>query len=476
LRRLPFTHTLTVGEPFRNKQYRMAISPKRKADPVESAAAARFALVERPKATPAIDPAYAQLREVAQRLQSHTRQSTRFVNQLHNLLARVFPELSVLVEDLQAGWLLQLLDRYPTPKALARAKPASLSAIPYFPDKHLEPLQKAAAASVASLTGDTAEFLVRQLVGQLRAGLAQQAELKKHLVAAHQALPQPNHLASIPGIGDVTAAVLTAKIGAIERFDTPAQLVSYFGIFPEEQASGVAKDGRLKPGRPTPMSRRGNDLVRKYLWNAAMSASSHNPAVRPLYQRLRRKGVRGDVALGHCMRKLLHLVHAIWRTGQPFDPDHFPWDHEKTAGHNRDQGPERSVVAAVPSNVPATPTLDQPKTETPRVGASGERIDFAALREGIGMDQVLAQLGWLTKLKGAGPQRRGPCPLHAEDQRRPFSVHMTKKIFQCFHCGAQGNILDLWAKVHNLPLTEAARHLANTLMPPPAHGTEKRNP
>ncbi len=35
------------------------------------------------------------------------------------------------------------------------------------------------------------------------------------------------------------------------------------------------------------MCRKGNDLVRAYLWNAARVAIQHNPAVRALYRRLR---------------------------------------------------------------------------------------------------------------------------------------------------------------------------------------------
>jgi hypothetical protein len=35
------------------------------------------------------------------------------------------------------------------------------------------------------------------------------------------------------------------------------------------------------------MSRKGNDLVRGYLWNAARAAIRHNPAVRALYVSVR---------------------------------------------------------------------------------------------------------------------------------------------------------------------------------------------
>ena len=65
------------------------------------------------------------------------------------------------------------------------------------------------------------------------------------------------------------------------------------------------------------MSRRGNDLVRRYLWMAALSAVRFNPAVRALYARVVAKHPdHKAIAVGHAMRKLLHLVFAIWKSGR----------------------------------------------------------------------------------------------------------------------------------------------------------------
>ncbi len=65
LRRLPFSTTISIGEPKRNKDYRNAHFPKRKADPVDSLACARFAIVERPRMTPATPPEFIPLRDLA---------------------------------------------------------------------------------------------------------------------------------------------------------------------------------------------------------------------------------------------------------------------------------------------------------------------------------------------------------------------------------------------------------------------------
>lgn len=360
LHSLPFPKTISVGEPARNANYRAALFPKRKADPVESLCAARFALLEKPRATASIAPAFYQLRELAQRLESQSCQSTRLTNQLHNLLARVFPELAVLAPDLQAGWVLELLSRYPTPAQLGRARLTSLTAIAFLSEDKATRLHELAAQSVASLQGELAAALVQQLVRQLRHSLEEEARLLDLMSTAYKQLDPTNHLATIPGIGLASAAVLTAKIVSIDRFASAAALVSYFGIFPEEDSSGIDKNGHQKVGRQSHMSRKGNDLVRKYLFNAAKAAMRWNPAVRPLYTRLVSRGCRGDVALGHCMRKLLHLVFAIWKTGKPFDPEHYPWEAkpgqvapvaERTVGLMSDNYNARPTTPRIPDEL-----------------------------------------------------------------------------------------------------------------------------
>src|SRR5262249_41434845 len=158
-------------------------------------------------------------------------------------------------------------------------------------------------------------------VRQLRDTGARQKRLENLLVSAYRDLPHDNHLASIPGIGDVTAAVLSAFVLDIDRFDTPGRLVAYFGALPMEVSSGVDRDGQARGPRRFIMSRRGNDLVRRYLWMAALSAIRCNPAVRALYARVVAKHPQDKaIAVGHAMRKLLHLVFAIWKSRRPFDP------------------------------------------------------------------------------------------------------------------------------------------------------------
>ena len=168
LRGLNLPMTISIGEPERNKDYQKAHFPKRTTDDTESQAMARFAVVELPNATPASSTPMILLREVAGRLQSKVKQTTQAINRLHNLLARVFPELATRTEDMSAGWVLKLLDKYPTAERIAQAQIASLEKIPYLSVEQAQAVHQAAKQSVASLRGDLAEALVRDLVEQLR--------------------------------------------------------------------------------------------------------------------------------------------------------------------------------------------------------------------------------------------------------------------------------------------------------------------
>jgi transposase len=492
----PFTLTLSCGDPQRNKNYRAALFGSKKSDPVEARAAARFGLTEKPLADTPRSRELRLLRQVAARLQAVVRQRTRLINQFHHLLALTFPELALLTKDLAAGWVLELVHRYPTAQLLATVTPTDLANIAYLPAKHVAALLEHARTSVASLDGTVVDELVREQVRQLRDVGARQKRLENLLVAAYYALPDVNYLDTIPGIGEVTAAVLTAFTVDRDRFATPSKLVAYFGVLPIEVSSGVDRDGQARTPRRFVMSRRGNDLVRRYLWMAALSAIRCNPAVRALYARVVAKHPQQKaIAVGHAMRKLLHLVFAVWKTSRPFDPQHYPWltpaqvegsdkamsqqgqttdrassPEGQAAGHKQSAEPARKVVTAACTDTVA---------ETEPAGES-TTVDFAHLKRQLSLAQVLDQLGLSARLRGKGPQRRGPCPLHRGDARgRTFSVNLDDNVFQCFdkHCGKKGDVIDLWACVQGLSLRAAALDLVRTfgLEPAPQHGTEKRN-
>jgi DNA primase len=73
-------------------------------------------------------------------------------------------------------------------------------------------------------------------------------------------------------------------------------------------------------------------------------------------------------------------------------------------------------------------------------------IDFKALRSSLDFERVLKHYG--VEVKRKGKQHHGYCPLpnHNGKKNSPsFSANLERGIFQCFGCGAKGNILEFAA-------------------------------
>lgn len=122
-------------------------------------------------------------------------------------------------------------------------------------------------------------------------------------------------LVSIPGIGKLTAAKILGEVRDIKDFESARQLAAYAGLTPRTCFSGtsVHKKSRL--------SKTGNIQLRKALYMSAISAKKFNPIIWAFCQRLLSRGLPPMAVVGAAMRKLLHLVFGILKSGKPFDPD-----------------------------------------------------------------------------------------------------------------------------------------------------------
>ena len=91
-------------------------------------------------------------------------------------------------------------------------------------------------------------------------------------------------------------------------------------------------------------------------------------------------------------------------------------------------------------------------------------IDFAELRRRVPIARVLALLAF-RPVRRSGAELRGPCPIHRAPapHSRSFTANLHKNVFHCFHCGAAGNALDLYAAVHRTTIYRAAVALCEQL-------------
>jgi transposase len=116
-------------------------------------------------------------------------------------------------------------------------------------------------------------------------------------------------LRSVPGVGPVLSRTLLANLPELGRLDRK-QIATLVGVAPLARESGRWRGRRGIWG--------GRAEVRRVLYLATVVAVHHNPTIRSFYERLRAAGKPPKVALVACMHKLLLILDALLRSGQPW--------------------------------------------------------------------------------------------------------------------------------------------------------------
>lgn len=142
-------------------------------------------------------------------------------------------------------------------------------------------------------------------------------DINRHIDDHPELKRQKQLLRSIPGIGDLTAAVLLGEIRDIRSFQGARQLAAYAGLVPEQRDSGTSVHRKPR------LAKRGNAHLRKALYMPAIVARKHNPLMKDLSDRMLATGHCAMAIIGAIMRKLLHLVYGVIKTGKMFDPNHI---------------------------------------------------------------------------------------------------------------------------------------------------------
>ena len=141
--------------------------------------------------------------------------------------------------------------------------------------------------------------------------------IQEHIDQNPDLKQQQELLDSIPGIGPLTAAKLLSEIRNVSEFESARQLAAYAGLTPRNFRSGTSIQ------RKTVLSKMGNANLRKILYMPAISAKRWNPIIHSFCERLALSGLTPMEIVGAAMRKLLHLVFGILKSGRPFDPNYL---------------------------------------------------------------------------------------------------------------------------------------------------------
>lgn len=160
---------------------------------------------------------------------------------------------------------------------------------------------------------------VRASLKAQRAFLEEQiAEIEraiKELLKQHPELERATKLLiTIPGVAWVTAVTVLAELPELALFTSARQLAAYAGLTPARNQSGK-KDGKAH------LSRIGSRRLRTALYMASLIAQSCNPLIKPFAERLKNNGKSRKTVIAASMRKLLHIIYGVLKSGQPFNPN-----------------------------------------------------------------------------------------------------------------------------------------------------------
>jgi transposase len=172
-----------------------------------------------------------------------------------------------------------------------------------------------ARAAEKNHRGKIVERDVKASVERLIETLDDEIEQIEDAIAEHIATCEPMRkrqqlLESIPCIAAATSATVIAELHELGQRSTSV-LKALVGVAPFNSDSGGVKGERHIQGGRAPL--------RQALYMAAQTGYRCNPILKPFYQRLRAKGKSHKQAIIACIGKLLSIMNAIIKTGQPFN-------------------------------------------------------------------------------------------------------------------------------------------------------------
>jgi transposase len=124
-------------------------------------------------------------------------------------------------------------------------------------------------------------------------------------------------LDSIPGLGKVTIPAILAEFDD-GKFSHVREAVAFIGLAPKENLSGTSIKGKPR------LCKIGNARLRKALYMPALVSIQCNPVMIAFYNRLQERGKNGKVIVCAIMRKLVHVIFGVLKSGKKYDPNYKP--------------------------------------------------------------------------------------------------------------------------------------------------------
>jgi transposase len=262
---------------------------------------------------------FAELRNLVSERDRCQSQRTQVINQLHQSVDRIFPELASEFSSIRVKSYRQLLANYPEPEHLTKVPVGELTvqlrkwSRGYLGEQKAERLIALAGRSIGvKEAASTIGAEVKRLTGQLDLIENECSKLESQIENCLEGTPGAALLLTVPSFGPITVAGILANTGDLAEYEHPEEVLKLAGLNLFEISSGKHR-GKLR------ISKRGRAQLRKILYMAALRSARRGNPFRLYYQRLVDRGVERTAALVALMRKLLRIIWSLVRNSQEFD-------------------------------------------------------------------------------------------------------------------------------------------------------------
>ncbi len=234
------------------------------------------------------------------------------VSRLVNIL---FPELEKLLPTLHTASSYALLSELPSAKHIAEVHLTHLTNLLYTASKGRYGKEKAvqireAARNSIGTYMPTKALELKHTIKLIKEFNNEISEIESAIQSIMDKLDSP--ITTIPGISLRMGAMIIAEIGDFNNFDSPDKILAFAGLSPSTYQSGQLNNCYAH------MEKRGSRYLRYALFNATKFVCNWCPLFADYLAKKRSEGKHYNVAISHAAKKLVRLIFALQKSGQPY--------------------------------------------------------------------------------------------------------------------------------------------------------------
>jgi len=245
------------------------------------------------------------------------RERAKLKQSVSRLVTILFPELEKLVPSLHMTSVYTLLGEFPGACQIADAHLTHLKTVLYEASKGhygrdmAVEIRDAARNSIGSRMPAKSLELKHtiQLIRELDAEIE---EIENEINSIMDEVHSP--ITTIPGIGTRMGAMILAEVGNFHNFDSADKILAYAGLSPSTYQSGQLTSSYSH------MEKRGSRYLRYAIFNATKYVCMWDPTFSAYLAKKRAEGKHYNVAISHAAKKLVRLIYAMEKSGQPYRP------------------------------------------------------------------------------------------------------------------------------------------------------------